>query len=282
MNITAVTGITPAQKAMLCSLISPNSMPYQRFWANLQKLTVNSLAPRLLASLSLSLTLAVTAAVSMQIGQEHANASTVTSWQFDPATNELVISLPEGTTPKYSVLNPNQIAVDLPNTEIGIDATQLYPKGLVGSVGVSQFQPGIARILMELAPGFALVPDRTQFQKIGTANRWVLVPSIAPNSSRNTTPTQTPSATQVPQSVTFRTPNSLDPQESVSPSAIGTQTYDRNHSQQTNQNDQIRPITVPLVRVAVDERRGVRVAPVSRLAPSKQRIINFGEPLPKQ
>ncbi len=257
-------------------------MPYQKFWANLQKLTVNSLAPRLLASKSLSLSLAIAAAVSMQIGQQQANASTVTSWQFDPATNELVITLPEGTTPKYSVLNPNQIVIDLPNTEISVDTTHLYPKGLVGSVGVSQIQPGRARIVMELAPGFALVPDRIQFQKIGTANRWVLVPSIAPSSIRNTTQTQTPSATQVPQSVTVRTPNSVAPQEPVSPSAIATQTYDRNPSQQTNQNDQIRPITVPLVRVAVEERRGIRVAPVPRPAASQQRIINFGEPLPKQ
>ncbi|TAG88872.1 MAG: AMIN domain-containing protein [Oscillatoriales cyanobacterium] len=291
-------------------------MQHQRFWANLQKLNIiavakaiwslsvvevststtlsdqkypnhlggcyNSLAPRLLPSLSLSLSLAVAAAVSMQIGQQQANASTVPIWQFDPATNELIIALPEGTTPKYSVLNQNQIAIDLPNTEIAIDATQLYPKGLVGSVGVSQFKPGRARIVMQLAPGFALVPDRTQFQKIGTANRWVLVPAIAPSSTRNTTQTQTPSATQVPQSVTVRTPNSVAPQEPVSPSAIGNQTYDRNPSQQTNQNDQIRPITLPLVRVAAGERRGVSAAPVSRPAASGQRIINFGEPLPKQ
>lgn len=256
-------------------------MQYKRFWQDLQKLTINSLAPRLLVGLPLSLSLAVAASVLMQIGQQPANASTVPIWQFDPATNELVISLPEGTTPKYSVLNPNQIAIDLPNTEIGIDATQLYPKGLVGSVGVSQFKPGIGRIVMQLAPGFALVPDRIQFQKIGTANRWVLVPSIAPSSNRNTTQTQTPSATQAPQSVTFRTPNSVAPQEPVSPSAIGTQTYDRNASQQTNQNDQIRPITLPLVRVATGERRGVSIAPVMRPSAPKQRIINFGEPLPK-
>ncbi len=257
-------------------------MPYQRFWANLQKLTVNSLASRLLANKSLSLSLAIVALVSMQIGQQQAYASTVTSWQFDPETNELVITLPEETTPKYSVLNPNQIVIDLPNTEISVDTTQLYPKGLVGSVGVSQIQPGMARIMMQLAPGFALVPDRVQFQKIGTANRWVLVPSIAPSSSRNTTQTQTPSTTQVPQSAIVRTPNSLAPQEPVSPTPIATQIYDRNYSQQTTQNDQIRPITVPLVKVAVEERRGVSVAPVPQSSRLEQRIINFGEPLPKQ
>jgi hypothetical protein len=282
------------------------AMQHQRFWANLQKLTViavanaiwslsvievdtsttlsdqkypnhlggcyNSLAPRLLASLSLSLSLAFAAAVSMQIGQQPANASTVPIWQFDPATNELVISLPEGTTPKYSVLNQNQIAIDLPNTEIDIDATQLYPKGLVGSVGVTQFKPGIARIVMDLAPGFALVPDRTVFQKVGAANRWVLVPSIAPSSIAQTAATPPRSTSELPQDRSATTPNSA-------PTA--TVTYDRTSAQQATQNDQIRPITVPLVRVAVQERRGIRVAPVARPAAPAQRIINFGERLPK-
>lgn len=230
-------------------------MQYKRFWQDLQKLTVNSLASRFLAGNSLSLSLAVATAVSMQIGQQSAAASTVPSWQFDPATNELVINLPEGTTPKYSVLNPRQIAVDLPNTEIGIDATQLYPEGLVRSVGVSQFQPGRARIVVDLAAGFAVVSDRTVFQKVGAANRWVLVPSIAPSSIAETAET---------------------PARSV------TLTDDRTSSQQTAQNDQIRPITVPLVRVAVQERRGIPVAPAVRQSAPEQRIINFGEPLPKQ
>jgi len=254
-------------KSSLHQNFHPAAMQYKRFWQDLQKLTVNSLTPRLLVSKSLSLSLAVATTVSMQIGQQQATASTVPIWQFDPATNELVITLPEGTTPKYFVLNPNQIAVDLPNTEISVDATQLYPKGLVRSVGMSQIQPGMARIVMELAPGFAVNPDRTQFQKIGVANRWVLVPAIAPNSSRNTTETQTPSTTKVPQ-----------------PQPIATQTYDRNPSQPTTQNDQIRPITVPLVRVAVQERRGIPVAPIPRPAAPERRIIiiNFGEPLPKQ
>ena len=92
-------------------------MQYQRFWQDLQKLNIiavakaiwslsvvevststtlsdqkypnhlggcyNSLALRLLVSKSLSLSLAVAALVSTQIGQQHANASTVPSWHFE-------------------------------------------------------------------------------------------------------------------------------------------------------------------------------------------------------
>ncbi|MEG4504556.1 AMIN domain-containing protein [Microcoleus sp. F6_B4] len=262
-------------------------MPYKklltRFGEDLQKLTVNSLPAGLFAIESLSLSLAVAAAVATVPVAQHANASTLTSWHFDPATNELVITLPEGTAPKYSLLNPSQIAVDLPNTEIGIDATQLYPEGMVRSVGVSQIEGLKARIVVDLAPGFAVRADRTIFQKIGTANRWVLIPSIEPSSTGNTTQTQTqtPSATRVPQSRPVRTPNSVADREPVSPAPSATLTYDGNSSQPTTQNDQIRPITVPLVRVAVKERRGIPLAPVPRPAASKQRIITFGEPLPK-
>ena len=231
----------------------------------------------------LSLSLAVAAAVSVQIGQQPANASTAPTWQFDPATNELVINLPEGTTPKYSVLNSTQIAVDLPNTEIGIDATQLYPEGMVRSVGISQIQGTKARIVVDLAPGFAVVSDRTVFQKIGAANRWVLVPSIAPSSIAQTAATPPRSTSEVPQdrSATASPPTAVEP-EAEPPVAV----YKTNPSQQTSENDQIRPITVPLVRLAVQERRGeITVVPavLPAILPTapEQRIINFGEPLPK-
>ena len=248
-------------------------MQYQRFWADLQKLTVNSLASRLLASLSLTVSIAVSAAVSMQIEQQPAHASTVPSWQFDPATNELVINLPDGTTPKYSVLNRTQIAVDLPNTEIGVDATQLYPEGMVRSVGITQIQGTKARILVNLAPGFAIAADRTVFQKVGAANRWVLVPAIAPSSTQ-TAATPPASTSEVPQDRSTTASPSTDVEPSV-------ETYRTNPSQ-TNENDQIRPITVPLVRVAVQERRGgITVVPAVLPAAPEQRIINFGEPLPK-
>lgn len=249
-------------------------MPYQKFWADLQKLTINSLASRLFASKSLTLSLAVAAAVSTQIGQQPAQASTVPTWQFDPATNELVINLPEGTTPKYSVLNSTQIAVDLPNTEIGIDATQLYPEGMVRSVGITQIQGAKARIVLGLAPGFAIVSDRTVFQKVGAANRWVLVPAIAPSSTQ-TAATPPRSTSEVPQDRS----TTASPSTAVEPPV---EDYRTNPSQQTTENDQIRPITVPLVRVAVQERRGgITVVPTVVPATPKQQIINFGEPLPK-
>ena len=269
-------------------------MPYKKllpkFWENLQKLTVNSLPAGLFAIESLSLSLAAAATVAtVQITLEPANASTVTSWQFDPATNQLEITLPEGTTPTYSLLNPSQIAVDLPNTEIGVDATQLYPQGRVRSVGVSQLQPGMARILVNLAPGAAFSAGPVQFQKIGVENRWVLRPSIEPTRSMKTPETQRQPAIQVPQNQRQTDPNSSTTATKIDrpepPSSLNPATTS---SQQPTPNDQIRPITVPLANLRLNERRPVQTAAVPRLNPQitaaaapQQRMLTFGEPLPR-
>ncbi|MEG5063221.1 AMIN domain-containing protein [Microcoleus sp. B3-A4] len=264
-------------------------MPYKklltRFGEDLQKLTVNSIPAGLLAIESLSLSLAVVAAVAtVPATLEPANASTVTSWKFDPATNQLEITLPEGTTPTYSLLNPSQIAVDLPNTDIGVDATQLYPEGTVRSVGVSQVQPGRARILVNLAPGVGFSGGKVQFQRIGVENRWVLRPSIEPTASMETSETQPQPAIQVPQNQPVTDSNStVDRPESPTSRNPAT-----NFSPQSTPNDQIRPLRLPLVNVRLEERRGVQAAALPRLEPqitaaaaTQQRTLTFGEPLPR-
>ncbi|MEG4811653.1 AMIN domain-containing protein [Microcoleus sp. F8-D3] len=267
-------------------------MPYKklltRFGEDLQKLTVNSLPAGLFAIESLSLSLAVAAAVAaVQATLEPANASTVTSWQFDPATNQLEITLPEGIIPTYSLLNPSQIAVDLPNTEIGVDATQLYPQGRVRSVGVSQLQPKTARITVNLAPGVGFSPRQVQFQRSGVANRWVLRPSIEPTPIVETAKNQRQPAIQVPQNQPPTNANSTAATEvdrAEPPTSLNPAT---NSSQQLTPNDQIRPLRVPLVNVRLEERRGAQAAAVPRLDPQitaaapQQRMLAFGEPLPR-
>lgn len=267
-------------------------MPYKkllpRFWEDLQKLTVNSLPAGLFAeSLSLSLAVLVTfAAVPATL--EPANASTVTSWKFDPATNQLEITLPEGTTPTYSLLNPSQIAVDLPNTEIGVDATQLYPQGRVRSVGVSQLQPGTARILVNLAPGVGFSPGKVQFQRSGVENRWVLRPLLEPTPIMETPETQPQPAIQVPQNQPPTDSNSTGVPKVDRPEPPTSPNPATSFSPRSTSNDQIRPLRVPLVNLRLDERRGVQAAAVPRLAPQitaaaapQQRTLTFGEPLPR-
>ncbi|MEG4286933.1 AMIN domain-containing protein [Microcoleus sp. A006_D1] len=266
-------------------------MQYQKlppkFGADLQKLSVKCILRSLLGSVSIGLSVAVTATAgaTLQITQQPANASTVTSWQFDPATNQLEITLPDGTNPTYSLLNPSQIAVDLPNTEIGVDATQLYPQGTVRSVGVTQLESGSARILVNLAPGVVFNGEQIQFQKVAE-NRWVLRSPIAP-SAVETPEMQAQPAIAVPQNQPLTDANSTTAAEVDRPESLASSNPPTNSARQPAENDQIRPLTVPLVNVRLDERRTVRAAAVPRLAPQitaaatpQQRTLTFGEPLP--
>lgn len=125
--------------------------------------------------------------------------------------------------------------MDLPNTEVGVDATQLYPEGMVRSVGVSQLQPGTARIVVNLAPGMAIRADRTQFQKIGADNRWVLVPSIEPRGPE-TAETQAPPTT---------TPNSTAEGLPPAPAPPAVANFEPNPTPTPTPNDHIR-LTTPI------------------------------------
>jgi len=246
--------------------------------------------PSLSGSVSIAGNLACAAATTvaiLQITLQPANASTVTSWRFYPATNQLEITLPEGTTPLYSLLNPTQIAVDLPNTEIGVDATQLYPQGTVRSVAVTQLRAGTARIVLNLAPGAAFNGEQIQFQRIGVENRWVLRPSIEPTQLVETPETQPQTAIPAPPNQPPTDYNSTAATEVDRPESPASLNFSTNSVPALTTNDQIRPITVPLVSVRLNERSGVRPAAVPSLKPQisataapQKRILTFGEPLP--
>lgn len=251
-----------------------------KFLTDLNKPTAKCRVRSLLGSVSIALSIAAaTTVATLQIAQQPANASTVTSWRFDPATNQLEITLPEGKTPTYSLLNPSQIAVDLPNTPIAVDATQLYPQGNVRSLAVIQLPSGSARILVNLAPEVAFNGEQIKFQRVGVENRWVLRPSIEPASYRASVETQAPPAKPVTSNPPPAASNSTTAKAPAQPASAEAITYEQNSSGQSTPNDQIRPINVPLVTLPVNRRQGVSSAPVRRPVAPQERIIDFGEPL---
>ncbi|MBD1838293.1 AMIN domain-containing protein [Coleofasciculus sp. FACHB-64] len=106
-------------------------------------------------------------------------AARLTNWRFDPALNQLEITLDEGTTPRYFLLaQPSRIVLDLPNTQVGMVETQRSYSGPIRQIRVSQFEAGITRIVLDLAPEVVLSPQQVQLQ-VEPGNRWVLRPLIA-------------------------------------------------------------------------------------------------------
>lgn len=114
-----------------------------------------------------------------------AQAGPLTGWNFDPATNHLEVTIADGSTPRYFLMaKPARIVVDLPDTSLGAVKTQATYAGAVRQIRVSQFQPGLTRIVMELSPEVTLAPGQVELQKVNPGDaksnqRWMLRPLIA-------------------------------------------------------------------------------------------------------
>lgn len=108
-----------------------------------------------------------------------AQAALLMDVRFDPNTHQLELALPLGVEPQYSVLGqPTRIIVDLPNTEVSVNTTQVYQTGAIRQVKISQFNQAVARVELELAPDLTIVEDQTHLKPTGTENNWVLRPTF--------------------------------------------------------------------------------------------------------
>ena len=112
------------------------------------------------------------------------SAAELTNWQFDPATQQLQVTVPAGTRPRYFLLaQPARIVLDLPNTQVGNVASQQRFAGAVREIRVGQFDANSTRIVIELSPDAVLAPAQVELQSAdGSATegaQWVLRPLLA-------------------------------------------------------------------------------------------------------
>lgn len=127
--------------------------------------------------------------VALEAGSIPAPAAILAEWRYDPTANQLEVTLQDQTTPQYFVLaQPPRIVLDLPNTLVGKVVTQQNYSGAVRKVRVSQFQPEVARIVLELSPEVVLAIGQMQLQRVplsGKGDRWLLRPGITTQNTSN-------------------------------------------------------------------------------------------------
>ncbi|PSB29798.1 AMIN domain-containing protein [Stenomitos frigidus] len=178
-----------------------------------QRSTQSSVVKRLLAaSIMMMSTIAAEAhLISVQ-------AASLTSWNFDPAANQLEITVKDGTTPRYFLMaQPARIVVDLPDTAIGAVSAQKTYSGAVRQIRVSQFEPGLTRIVMEISPGVSLAPGQVKLQKVGNDaaragnTRWMLQPLVTKSLSANAVAVKPSTSVQPRTSVTAPTESAAKP-----------------------------------------------------------------------
>ncbi len=130
-------------------------------------------------------------------------ANNLVEWSFDSAANQLEVRLQSALTPRYFLMaQPARIILDLPGAKVGSVPMQQTYNGAIRRIRVSQFQPNLARIVLELSPDATLTREQVQLKQIGEqeAVRWQLSPLLSGGGARVNPPSQSqPSASALSQ-----------------------------------------------------------------------------------
>jgi N-acetylmuramoyl-L-alanine amidase len=211
--------------------------------------------------------------IAVETGILPAQAALLAKWRFDPAINQLEFTLDEETTPNYFLLaNPPRLVVELPNTQVGKVASKETYSGVVREIRVGQFQEDVTRIVLELAPEVILAPGLLQLEKAKPEqgnDRWLIRPLIASTSAPTLAPPLANTTTQQPAvSIPPTTqPSNTLPNTSLPPATFGS-------PQPTVVN--VPPLVSPTVNPGEPTRN-----PTPSSEPSKESVIQFGQPLPQ-
>lgn len=207
--------------------------------------------------------------IAVETGIPPAQAALLAKWRFDPAINQLEVTLDEETTPNYFLLaHPPRLVVELPNTQVGKVASKENYSGVVREIRVGQFQEDVTRIVLELAPEVILAPGLLQLEKAKPEqgnDRWLIRPLIASTSA----PTSAPLANTTTQQPAVSIPPTTQPlpNTSLPPATFGS-------PQPTVVN--VPPLVSPTVNPGEPS---TDTTPSSE--PSKESVIQFGQPLPQ-
>ncbi|NDJ18170.1 N-acetylmuramoyl-L-alanine amidase [Myxacorys almedinensis] len=101
-----------------------------------------------------------------------AQAARLQTWRFNAGQNQLTFTTDEGVQPTAQLIaNPTRLVVDLPGVTLGRPAVSEAYTGNVRALRVGQFDRGITRLVVELAPGYTLDPAQVRFQG-ATPQQW--------------------------------------------------------------------------------------------------------------
>ncbi|MEM1291484.1 MAG: AMIN domain-containing protein [Cyanobacteria bacterium P01_H01_bin.162] len=117
-----------------------------------------------------------------------ARAAIVNAWNFDVASQQFSVTLPDDVTPDYFLLaEPARIVLDLPGTALGsVSATEQYDDA-VRTIRLLEIQDG-TRVVLELAPNTRLDPRHAELTATDVGNgqtQWTLRPLLQDSAPSN-------------------------------------------------------------------------------------------------
>nr|WP_162424337.1 AMIN domain-containing protein [Myxacorys almedinensis] len=176
-------------------------------------------------------------------------AAPLQNWRYDPATNQLEVTVKAGVTPRYSfAAYPARVILELPNTEVGNVKLQESYAGAVQRIQVAQSKDA-ATITLVLAPGAVLTKEQVQLQQVSepdkSRDRWVFRPLLANTANTAAVPrfsAVTPAPTAAP-SVVY--PPGLSPNEISPPAPASSVLAPPANAMNLPPNEALAPIPTP-------------------------------------
>ena len=98
-----------------------------------------------------------------------AQAGKIIDWEFESEDNNLTFATDEGVQPEAQLLsNPTRLVIDLPGITLGRETIKETYRGAVRGFRIGQPESDVSRIVVELAPGYTLDPDRIKFKGVSS------------------------------------------------------------------------------------------------------------------
>ncbi|MEL6471491.1 MAG: hypothetical protein AAFQ74_17330 [Cyanobacteria bacterium J06623_4] len=109
-------------------------------------------------------------------------AAELRDWQYDTQTQILTLTLPLAVTPTVSVVAPDQLLLELPNTQVGDVMGQTVGDGLVDNIVLEQATPETVWMVMEFAAGTVLSASQSATplasETDGSEQQWQVRPTL--------------------------------------------------------------------------------------------------------
>jgi N-acetylmuramoyl-L-alanine amidase len=100
----------------------------------------------------------------------------IESWRFNRGQNQLEFTTDTDVQPRAQLIaNPTRLVIDLPGVRLGRSSftEPLNNAGAFRAVRFGQFDADTTRVVVELAPGYTINPDRILFRGL-TGKRWIV------------------------------------------------------------------------------------------------------------
>lgn len=103
-----------------------------------------------------------------------ARAGKIVSWEFEQQDNKLVFETDQEVQPDAELLsNPTRLVIDLPGISLDTETIKESYQGSIRGFRIGQSEPDTSRIVIELAPGYAIDPDDVEFKE-KSAKEWTV------------------------------------------------------------------------------------------------------------